>query len=128
MDPVSKAQSQAENNPISRLKGHQGSRWQKGRSGNPGGRPKKLEITRIFERILRSPKNRREIEKIVMDILRAKRMMSVLLLREMAERTEGKVTEHVEMNVSGKIELAMLIEERRKKRAEGITHELRKAG
>lgn len=119
MDPLSKAQVSPQNTPDSRLARLKGrgvaTQWKKGKSANPGGRPKKLYITKIYELVLRNPKNRKEILEIIMSILKSKRMMSVLLLREMAERTEGKVTEDVSLNVTGRLSLAALIEERRKK-------------
>jgi Family of unknown function (DUF5681) len=95
MDPVSKAQS-SENT----AKKSFGRPFQKGQSGNPGGRPKKLRITKMFERILANPSKRKEIEEAIFETLKSRRMAGVLLIREAAERTEGKVAQEVEMNVS----------------------------
>lgn len=113
MDPVSKSQAgnKQETSRIDRVKGH---RWKKGQSGNPSGRPKKLEITKIYEKVLASAVNRKEIEKSVLEMLKSNRMMSVLLLREMAERTEGKVADEVDVNVSGKLTLEQVLEARKK--------------
>lgn len=112
MDPVSKSQDgNKQPSRIDRVKGH---RWQKGQSGNPSGRPKKLEITKIYEKVLRKAANRKEIEASVLDMLKSKRMMAVLLLREMAERTEGKVAEEVDLHVTGKITLEQVLEARKK--------------
>jgi hypothetical protein len=113
MDAVSKAQAgnKQESSRIDRVKGH---RWQKGQSGNPSGRPKKLQITKIYEKILRSGVNRKEIEASIKKIVTDGRMASVLMIREMAERTEGKVADIVDLNVSGKITLEQALEARKK--------------
>jgi len=110
MDPISRAQ----NNDNAVPKRVIGRPFKKGQSGNPGGRPKKLEITKIYERVLRKKNNRKEIEEEIVAILRSRRMMSVLLLREMAERTEGKVADVVDMNVSGKLTLEQVLEAKKK--------------
>ena len=116
MDPVSKAQAaNSQESRADRVKAH---RWPKGVSGNPKGRPKKLEVTKIYEKILRKSLNRKAIEEDVLQMLHSKRMMSVLLLREMAERTEGKVAQEVDMNISGTLALAEVIQKRRKKRGD----------
>ena len=111
MDPVSSAQN---SQPTAKRRHGPGRPFQKGKSGNPGGRPKKLEITKIYEKVLRKVQNRKEIEHSVMEMLTSKRMMSVLLLREMAERTEGKVADVVAMSVEGNITLEQVLEARRK--------------
>lgn len=115
MDPVSRAQAgnKPEASRIDRVKGH---RWQKGQSGNPSGRPKKLHITKMYEKILNKSSNRKKIEESIMKVLTDGRMSTVLMAREMAERTEGKVADIVDMNVTGTVQLAEVIEERRKKR------------
>lgn len=106
MDPVSRAQNSGEQRKVV------GRPFAKGQSGNPGGRPKKLEITKIYERILRKSANRKEIEASVLDLLKGRRMASVLLLREMAERTEGKVAQEVE--ISGHLTLESVLEAKKK--------------
>jgi len=116
MDPVSKAQagnSQETGSRIDRLKGN---RWPKGVSGNPHGRPKKLHITKMFEQVLAKSKNRNDIKRALLETLTSKGMAKVLMLREMAERTEGKVAQEVDMNVTGTVILAEIISERRRKR------------
>jgi hypothetical protein len=117
VDPVSKAQ--AGNSQDSRGDRVKAYRWPKGKSGNPEGRPKKLQITKMYERILSSPANRKAIEKSVLQVLTSGRMATVLMAREMAERTEGKVEQVVDMNLSGTLVLAEIIAERRKKRGGG---------
>lgn len=110
MDPVSRAQTaKISEKSLANLKP-----WKKGQSGNVRGRPKKLEITKIYERILRKKKNRKQIEENVVEMIGSKRMMSVLLLREMAERTEGKVADVVDMNVTGKLTLEQVLEAKKK--------------
>jgi hypothetical protein len=71
--------------------------WPPGVSGNPNGRPKKDPITRIFERILENDGNVKAIEQAYIKILVEGRMASVLLTKEMLERTAGKVTQSVEV-------------------------------
>jgi hypothetical protein len=97
MDPVSKAQSDTGNS--ARYRGLKP--FKPGQSGNPAGRPKKAPITKIFEKIFRNAKNRRDIEKSILKIMLEGKMASVLMLREGAERIEGKVTEKLE--VTGEI-------------------------
>lgn len=100
MDPVSKAQSSPQNSGKSRNM-PLGRRFQKGISGNPGGRPKKQRITEIFEEIFESGADRDEIKDSIALTLKSGRMAGVLLLREAAERLEGKVAQ--ELEVSGNI-------------------------
>jgi hypothetical protein len=113
MDPVSRAQAGDYESLQNRTKTH---RWKKGQSGNPGGRPKKLHITKMFEQVLAKAKNRNDIKKALLETLTSTGMAKVLMLREMAERTEGKVTQEVDMNVTGTVVLAEIISERRRKR------------
>ena len=90
----------AQNSGLSAQKKLLGRPFPKGKSGNPGGRPKKLEITRIFEKMLAKPDKRKELQKIVEDILAKRGMAAVLLLREIIERTEGKVSQEVDLSGS----------------------------
>jgi hypothetical protein len=101
MDPVSRAQN-SDNTAKKRI----GRPFPKGVSGNPGGRPKKLHITKMYEKILAKHGNRKDIQESLMRILTGGRMASVLMLREMAERTEGKVAQEVDMNVSAIVQYA----------------------
>jgi hypothetical protein len=114
MDPVSKSQA-ADNSVKQRI----GRPFPKGVSGNPGGRPKKNHITRMYEELLAKSQNRKDIKESALKVLTGGRMATVLLLREMAERTEGKVAQEVDMNVTGTVVLGNVILERRKKRASG---------
>jgi hypothetical protein len=74
--------------------------WQPGQSGNPSGRPKKKAITEMYERILNDPEHIKAIELATVKALRAGNMAMVLQLREMADRTEGKVTQPIEAEIS----------------------------
>ena len=117
MDPVSKAQS-SENKRLLRG-GHDpmiGVRFKPGVSGNPGGRPKH-SISKIYRDWLKKKRNREKIEQFLDDTIEGKsKMAGVLLIREMTERDEGKVIETVDVNLTGRLELASVIEQRRKKR------------
>jgi hypothetical protein len=75
-------------------------RFKAGQSGNPGGRSKKLPITEMYERILSDPKNMVAIEKSVFKALSRGSMAMVLLLREMADRVEGRVTPPIEADLT----------------------------
>ena len=116
MDPVSKAQTA--NNQESRLArfGDKLKQWKPGESGNPSGRPKKPVITEMYEEIYNDPKFREQIKKQMYRTMSSKGMAGVLERREAADRIEGKVAAVVDMNVTGHIQLASVIEERRKKR------------
>lgn len=87
--------------------------WKPGQSGNPSGRPKKKPITEMYERILNDPENVAAIEKATISALRKGNMAMVLQLREMADRTEGKVTQPIEADVT--VNLADAIAEARKR-------------
>jgi hypothetical protein len=75
-------------------------KWKPGQSGNPGGRPPKKLITEMYERILNDPEHIKAIELATVKALRAGNMAMVLQLREMADRTEGKVTQPIEADIS----------------------------
>jgi hypothetical protein len=90
MDPVSRAQAADSSKKIV------GRPFQKGQSGNPGGRKKKW-ITAIYDKVLASKANRDVIEATVMGLIEKQRMASILTLREMAERTEGKIEQGISL-------------------------------
>jgi hypothetical protein len=115
MDPVSKVQL-AQNSADTAQKRRIGRPFPKGVSGNPGGRPKKKYITKMYERILRKAKNRNEIEESFMRILTGGRMASVLMAREMAERTEGKITQELDVNVDATVQYADVVARIRKRK------------
>lgn len=87
--------------------------WRPGQSGNPSGRPKKKPITEMYERILNNPEAIAAIEAATMKALRQGNMAMVFQLREMADRTEGKVTQPIEADIS--VNLADAIAEARKR-------------
>ena len=70
--------------------------WPKGKSGNPGGRPRKRPITEMYESILANSENCEEIKTAVLKMLTSGGMAGVLALKEIADRLEGKVTKTVE--------------------------------
>ena len=74
--------------------------WPKGVSGNPGGRPKQKPITDLCEEIINHPETREKIKQQVIQTLTSRGMAGVLLLREIGERVEGKVTQGIELSGS----------------------------
>lgn len=87
--------------------------FKKGESGNPSGRPKKKLITEMYEDILNDPEHIAAIKDATVKALRKGNMAMVLQLREMADRTEGKVTQPIEHDVT--VNLADAIAEARKR-------------
>ena len=116
MDHVSRAQM-ADNSAVAATKqAHLAQyRWPKGVSGNPKGRPPKAQyLTRLYRRLLRSRKNQKDIGEAVLKELTSKGMAKVLLLREVAERLEGKVDQTVNENLNVTLSLAESVANRRK--------------
>ena len=111
MDPVTRAQNS--DNTALRVIGRP---FQKGKSGNPGGRPKKLHFSKLCENILKSRDGKELLREVMTDILKKKGMAAVLLMREMAERTEGKVTQPVEMSGELALTLADAVSQARQRR------------
>lgn len=114
MDPVSKAQSDTGSNVYTESRKRGLRMFQKGVSGNPSGRPKKNHVTKMYEQLLANPQNRKAIKQSVLNTLTSGRMSAVLQLREVAERTEGKVADIVDMNVTGNITLEQVLEAKKK--------------
>jgi hypothetical protein len=79
-------------------------KWQKGQSGNPSGRPKKKPITEMYERILNNPEHLAAIEAATVSALKKGNMAMVLQLREITDRVEGKVSQDI--NLNGELTLA----------------------
>ena len=87
---------------------------------SPSGRPKH-GISTIYNKWLKKKRNRAKIEEFLdatIDADAKSRMAGVLQLERMADRTEGSVTQQLDMNVTGTIQLADTIEQRRKKRSD----------
>lgn len=114
MDPVSKAR--ADSNEKTVPKKVFGRPWPKGVSGNPAGRPsiRKRFQTEIYEEIYNDPEMRSRIKEQTFKTMSGKGMAGVLERREAADRTEGKVVQAVEMEVSGKLSLESVLEARKK--------------
>lgn len=84
-----------------------------GQTGNPGGRPKKKPITDLYEDILDDPIAMALLRKAVVKSLKGGNMAMVLQLKEMADRTEGKVTQPIEADIT--VSLPDAIAEARKR-------------
>ena len=77
-----------------------GVKFKPGQPGNPGGRPKKKPVTELYEKLLNDPNVMQMLEGSLKQMLRKGNMATVLHLREMTDRVEGKVTQPIEANVS----------------------------
>jgi uncharacterized protein DUF5681 len=74
--------------------------WQPGQSGNPGGRPKKKPITELYEQLLSDRATLNAIRTAILRNIKSHKTALVPLLREMADRVEGKVTQPIDATVS----------------------------
>jgi hypothetical protein len=97
MDPISKAR-QADRPTV--FKPGNPTRFAPGISGNPSGRPKEAYISKRWKRMFRKKAILKEVDEITMDVLRSRRMSSVLLLREIIDRLEGSVGDTLDVNVN----------------------------
>jgi hypothetical protein len=100
MDPVSRervsqSSEEAKNRRLANLR-----KWKPGQSGNPGGRAKKKPITEIFEELLDSEQDREKIKKQVRETMTQRGMAGVLLLKEAADRIEGKISQEIDINAN----------------------------
>jgi hypothetical protein len=86
-------------------------RWKPGQSGNPGGRPKSKPITDKLLEVLEDPK---ELEALVRVWLKSARKGSIMHLREILDRVEGRVA--LAVDVSGRVTHEMTDEEKARAR------------
>jgi hypothetical protein len=94
--------------------------WPKGVSGNPGGRPKTKPFTEELARLLeqKAPKGRGQTwaAVIAQALLLKARKGDVRAITELANRTEGKPLQSVELDAG--FSIAERLEEARKRRSE----------
>jgi hypothetical protein len=80
-----------------------GNRWQKGMSGNPKGRPKGVTLSEALRRMLaeEAPGKTQETyaEAIARALCKQAAKGNVLAAKEIADRTEGKPKQAVDMNI-----------------------------
>lgn len=92
-------------------------KWRPGQSGNPSGRPKKKPITEMFEQMLATDEDFASVRDAVKKVFFQKSgIAKVMLLKDMAERLEGKVAQPVEVNG----ELTLTLSERMRKAEERL--------
>jgi hypothetical protein len=97
--------------------------WPKGKSGNPGGRPKTKIITAELERLLdqEAPDaaGKSWAAVIAETLLRQARAGDVRAISELANRIEGKPLQPVDLNADGGLEsLATFLDAARKRMLE----------
>jgi hypothetical protein len=71
-----------------------------GQSGNLSGRPKKKPMTELYEKLLNDPDVMKKLETSLIQMLGKGNMATVLHLREMTDRVEGKVTQPIEADIT----------------------------
>jgi hypothetical protein len=101
----------------------------KGVSGNPGGRPKTAHISEALRRALEEGEAE-QLASILLALATGKKRGSavqIAALREIADRTEGKARQSIEVDADFSATLAERIAESRKRVAELRAAELRAA-
>jgi hypothetical protein len=72
-------------------------RWKPGQSGNPGGRPKRKPLTDTLLEVLEDPK---QLEALVRVWLKSAQKGSIMHLREILDRVEGRVALPVDVSAN----------------------------
>jgi hypothetical protein len=85
--------------------------WKPGQSGNPGGRPKRKPLTDKLLEVLEDPK---QLEVLVRVWLKQAQKGSIMHLREILDRVEGRVA--LPVDVSGHVTHEMTDEEKSRAR------------
>src|SRR5215471_11077276 len=98
--------------------------WQPGQSGNPGGRPKKKPITELYEQLLNDGATVKAIRAAILRNIKGGKTAFVPLLREMADRVEGKVTQPIQAKVT---EVNQLTDDELRNQIQRLTEEIRAA-
>jgi hypothetical protein len=80
-----------------RIAGGEATRFKKGSSGNPGGRPKKKPLTEALEQIYSNPK---EAQEAALAMAKKVKKGDVRAFSEVANRLEGKVAQQVGLDVT----------------------------
>lgn len=91
-------------------------RFQPGKSGNPGGKPRKKPITELFEELFHSSEDFEVIKQQIRGVFTGKSgMAKVLLLKDAGERLEGKITQPVAVDGEIKMSLAEVVKKARER-------------
>lgn len=86
-----------------RLKAIEPFRWQKGQSGNPGGRPKRKPISEAYEKFLQFKDDagltaaERVAQAVIMQALKG----NIQAVKEMTDRVEGSVRQSLDVALGG---------------------------
>ena len=96
--------------------------WKPGQSGNPGGRPKKRPITELYEELLNDGATVNAIRAAILRNIKAGKNAFVPLLREMADRVDGKVTQPIAATVT---DLSQFTDDELQAEIRRLTEELR---